>query len=130
MQQEMAQPNVQTGAVQSVAVAMAGDRIGLPVMFRKDELTGRVFAMLPTLPGDPSTFRKCVVHSPGGIMTVEDVYTTERGSVPASPAEFRALMEELKRMYAGNHLMAYNCYNQWFNRTRAKNVLIMLGEME
>jgi hypothetical protein len=129
MQQEMAQPNVQTGAVQSVAVAMAGDRIGLPVMFRKDELTGRVFAMLPTLPAD-RTVSKCVVHHPGGIVTAENVYNAERGSVPATPTEYRALMEELKRTYAGNHLIGYVSYNQWFNRTRGKNLLIQLGVMD
>jgi hypothetical protein len=129
MQQEMAQPDVQTRAVR-VAVAMAGDRIGLPVMFRKDELTGRVFAMLPTLPGDKSTFSKCVVHVLGGVITAENVYNTERESVPATPTEYRALMEELQRTYAGNHLIGYVSYNQWFNRTRAKNVMIAHGLME
>jgi hypothetical protein len=129
MQQTMEELSVQTGDV-TVAVAMAGDRIGLPVMFRKDELTGRVFAMLPTLPGDKSTFSKCVVHTLGGVVTAENVYNAERGSVPASPAEYRAMQDELKRTYTGNHLIGYVSYNQWFNRTRAKNVMIAHGLLE
>jgi hypothetical protein len=128
MQKEMARQDVGTGAVQ-VAVAMAGDRIGLPVMFRTDELSGRTFALLPTLPGE-RTVSKCVSHTLGGIVTAENVYLSVRDTRPATPTEFRALMEELTRTYAGNHLIGYVGYNDWFNRTRGKNLLIQLGVME
>jgi hypothetical protein len=129
MQQDLAQQDVQTGNVQ-VAVAMAGDRIGLPVMFRKDELTGRVFALLPTIPGDKTTYSSCVCHERGGVVTNVNVYNALVSSTSASPTEYRELMEELKRMYAGNHLMGYVCYNQWFNRTRGMNVMKLYGLLE
>jgi hypothetical protein len=128
MQQEVAQQDVQTGAIR-VALALAGERIGLPVMYRTDELTGRTFALMPTLPGE-RTVSKCVCHTLGGIVTAENVYNSVRDTRPATPTEFRALQEELKRTYAGHHLMGYEAYNVWFNRTRGKNVLIQYGVLE
>lgn len=127
MQEEMARLDVAEGV--QVAVAMAGDRIGLPVMFRTDELTGKTFALLPTLPAE-RTVSKCVCHMLGGVVTAENVYNSVRNTRPATPTESRALHEELKGTYAGNHLIAYDVDNFWFIRTRGKNLLIQLGMLE
>jgi hypothetical protein len=113
-----------------VAVAMAGDRKGLPVMYRVEFETGKVFALLPTLPTRTKSVADCMCHVEGGINYPANVYNAVRNSRPARRLESRELAEELRRIYAGNDLIAYEMYNPWFNRTRGTLIMKQAGYLD